>query len=126
MWLQGYTQEAIARAVHVGQPAVSRWIGERFKLTPGRARLTIPAAPEAGVRCPQNGRPPVLTDEQISAVWNRQKDWTSRAFSDALSEAYGVSYSPKYCCGLLARLRSGNQTTRYMAARSAPAAEQIA
>jgi transposase len=115
---EGFTQVAIGQRLKVTQPTVARWL--RGTQRPGNStkQVSDPDKTVAGVgHSPKIGRAPLLTDEQLQLVYARRPDheWTGSQFTDAISNAFGVTYSSaRYGCLLLKSLRDRSSgSTRF-------------
>jgi transposase len=125
LWSEGFTQVVIADHLKVGQGTVSRWVRRVRRLRKGQKPLVSAAVlREMRTLKPHDGRPPVLSMEQLRAVWehparfapsprSRPNQWTGSRFANALFETYGVRYSISYSNGLLAHLKSEGLRTRF-------------
>lgn len=120
---EGYTTVAIGKTLNVSNGQVSRWL--RGRGTAGRWRPVPNTEPAAVKEKAQRARPPMLTDEHLRQIFAERAEWSGPAFSEALRQAFGVTYSPKYCAELLYRFRN-NRPTRYLRTLTAADKERIA
>jgi len=101
---QGWTQQQIATALGVSQPAVSQWLH----------RLPTGGAPDWRAHLPP-GRPPRLSAAQLAqldallrqgaeAFGSQGAVWTCRRVARLIAEQFGVRYHPAHVSRLLRRL----------------------
>lgn len=111
---EGRTQTYIAKRLNVSQPTVSSWLRAR---TRKRAARTFADPLAAAFSKPPDGRPPLVTDDQLRAIlaaWPVRRRVTGNAFRQAIRDTHGVRYSLSHACGLLRYLR-GIGVTRFEA-----------
>src|SRR5689334_23068216 len=101
---QGWTQQQIATALGVSQPAVSQWLHRR-----------APGGAPAWRAHPSPGRPPRLSAVQLAqldallrqgaaAFGFQGAVWTCRRVARLIAEQFGVHYHPAHVSRLLRRL----------------------
>lgn len=108
----GCSENAVAKSLNVSQPTVHRWLNGTQR---AGAVGSAAAAPRMPRPKPRDGRPPLLTDGQLRALLAVQPGMSGSKFRNAVSDAFGITYSLSHCCALLKYLREG--ATRFAANR---------